>query len=148
MKKLVLICAFTPLFAFAQARFDGNWWAALDEPGRLYYSIGYLNGAAHAAVILPASICLHQKYVGTDLEKCLVSANEAAHDAFVKPMLGKPYGQFISGITAFYQDYRNKSICFKAAARIVQAEVNGMKHEKVTEWVESVRALPTTGSCD
>ena len=91
---------------------------------------------------------MDQKRTGDDLLNCTEAAYYAAQKAVVAPISGRPYGQFFNGLDTFYSDYRNVGICFKVAVSIVKYEINGMKQESVKDWVEMVRALPITDSCD
>lgn len=127
---------------------DGNWWNALNDTAKIHYLIGYLSGSATTAFNLPPIICMDQKLTGRDLASCIDSAHYAAQKAIVAPIVDRPYGQFLAGLKTFYSDYRNFGICFKVAINVVKSELNGMRQEDVKDWVEKVRALPITDSCD
>jgi hypothetical protein len=147
MKNLLLV--FMVAFATAaHSKSDGNWWNATSDTARINYLIGYFDGASATAFYLPAIICMDQKRTGNDLEKCTEGAYYAAQKAVVAPIAGRPYGQFVTGLNTFYSDYRNLGICFKVAVNVVKSEMKGMKQESVRDWVEKVRALPVTDSCD
>ena len=148
MKKLLLLLLVAPAFAYAQSRNDGNWWSGLDKTAKTYYLVGFMNGRSNAFAMAPAYICMNQRHIGKALEECISAGVEFISKEQILPISGKPYGQFIEGINTFYRDYRNKSICFNPAIHVVISSMNGMKNDDADNWIQKLRAIPATYSCD
>lgn len=106
----------------AHLRIDGNWWLNQSTDTKVGYVIGYQGGGMSQYIV------------------CVTRLN-SEHPACADPD-SAPHstnGQFMDGITQFYQDARNRAIFTYHAYQLVAAGIRGETTESIQHRTEQWR---------
>lgn len=134
--------------ASAQTRLDGNWWRNLDKSERTYFLAGYMQGVQMLAQVAPAVVCIDTTNGGGELSGCILKISSSLEKRFTSPAAGKPYGQFIDGVSTVYEDYRNRGICFTGVMNFVLKEIGGLSGEAREQFLVNLRQANIDTPCN
>jgi hypothetical protein len=137
---VVFVLSASTLSAADKPDWNGYWWAGMTPRFKLGWVSGYAKAMDNAAAIhiatCVANMPLYQeKFPNLDpkalLQKMCLSDNSLDYD-------GISMGQFVDGIDAFYNDYRNKQLEVGWAIEYVRDQIKGKSSQEleaeVTAW--------------
>jgi hypothetical protein len=153
MKCWIWVVLLSAAFGQSNGSPTGHDWNTYSENLKTGYALGFINGATLGA-IREATLCFQLTKISFDIintsnvffkqwkEKYpeIVTAatsqmlNQADHPEFKPEFCLKSFnsgfenitvGQFLSGVNAFYRDYRNESIPVNYAMQYVRDDING-----------------------
>ena len=109
---------------------DGDWWRHLDERQQTLYAVGFIQGNYKAGSFFYGSVRdLHPT------EASSASVSDVIHALFENEKLWGHVtaAQLREGLTAFYEDGRNRSIRAQDAVEVVVRQFSGLETSKLVE---------------
>jgi hypothetical protein len=110
---------------------NGYWWTTFDEPEKLAFVQGYIEGLSRANVLLRGSVNFDDSKIVHKVSKEPVTSYLDFSEI--------SYGQYIQGLDVFYSDYRNKRINFNAAILYIRDQVRGIAQTELDKRLEGMR---------
>jgi hypothetical protein len=129
---LLALCA--PIFA-DDARRDGNWWREQSRLTQNNYVVGFFDGMPLGSSFSWWGMPKKDGNINPAAEVAVESFNMY----FEKYFSNLTNGQVADGVTAFYEDFRNRKILMKDAVWIVVNMIAGKSEDEIKTMTESFR---------
>jgi len=122
---------------------NGYWWASFSSEFKLGFVSGYIESIANESDlavydrVVPKNSDRPQNVPRQEvLSECEQYSNPRHPD-----FTNIPFGQFVDGVNAFYQDYRNKNIVIKLALIYVRDVLKGTPAKELEDELTSWRHI-------
>jgi hypothetical protein len=119
---------------------NGYWWLSKDDTAKVWWVSGYVSAMERANLMIRDSETMTKNKL-TDKVTGLLMADELN-------FYGVTFGQYIEGLDAFYQDYRNKRIQINSAIAYVRDDARGASKAEMEIRLENMRKATLTAGYD
>jgi hypothetical protein len=138
LRTLVSVLLLLSVLSWGQGRRDGNWWRQLDSETRVAFMVGFLDGI-HMGTNFSYWGDAHVNGTGK-VDVGFYQRIQASMRVMAKKyMMNVETGQLSDGITAFYGDYRNRSILVSDAVWIALRSIAGDPQAEIDQTVVNLR---------
>jgi hypothetical protein len=133
---LVVLLLATCIPGVAAERRDGNWWRGLTTSERFMYVTGFFDGMDLGNNFSYWGIKNKDGVIDLPVARRAMSSYDEYSAKFFKEVTNSQVGD---GLSAFYEDYRNRTIRVSDAVWLVVNSIAGKSDEEMKPLIENFR---------